>query len=286
MRQLKISTQITQRDSASIEKYLTEISRESLITADQEAELARQIRKGDQLALDKMVKANLRFVVSVAKQYQNQGLPLSDLINEGNMGLIRAAKKFDETKGFKFISYAVWWIRQAILQALVEQSRMIRLPLNKVGGHLKLNKAMAQFEQQNGRVPNMEELAEMVEMSVEDVRELMKIQRKTLSTDAPLADDREGTLLDTASVQSDLIPTSGLENESLHNDLSTALSILSEREYAIVEAYFGLNGNTPLTLEEIGERFGLTRERVRQIKEKSLRKVRATSGSKHLSFYL
>jgi RNA polymerase primary sigma factor len=286
MRQLKISTQITQRDSASIEKYLTEISRESLITAEEEAVLARKIRTGDQAALDKMVKANLRFVVSVAKQYQNQGLPLSDLINEGNMGLIRAAKKFDETKGFKFISYAVWWIRQAILQALVEQSRMIRLPLNKVGGQIKLNKSIAQFEQQNGREPNLEELAGMVEMSVDEVRELLKIQRKTLSTDAPLGDEGDGTLLDTASVQSDLIPTSSLENESLQKDLGDALSILSPREYAIVEAYFGLNGNTPLTLEEIGERFGLTRERVRQIKEKSLRKVRATSGSIHLSVYL
>lgn len=286
MRQLKISTQITRRDSASVEKYLQDISKSQLITAQQEAELAQRIRKGDKEALEALVKANLRFVVSVAKQYQHQGLPLSDLINEGNMGLIRAASKFDETKGFKFISYAVWWIRQAILQALVEQSRLVRLPLNKVGGHLKLNKAVAQFEQAHGREPNLSELAELMEMKEADLRELMKVQRKTVSTDAPMADDSKQTLLDTTSVSSDLIPTQVLEDESLNSDLERALSVLSPREFSIVEAYFGLNNCTPLTLEEIGERFGLTRERVRQIKEKSLRKLRSNSNSKNLAAYL
>lgn len=286
MRQLKISTQITRRDSASIEKYLTEISKESLISADEETVLAVAIREGDEAALEKMVKANLRFVVSVAKQYQNQGLPLSDLINEGNMGLIRAATKFDETKGFKFISYAVWWIRQAIMQALVEQSRLVRLPLNKVGSTHKMNKAVAEFEQQHGREPNLVELAEILGMKIEDVRELRKVVKTTISTDAPFGEEGGKTILDTTSVKSDMSPVKKVEKDSLDQDLSDVLSVLNPREYAILETYFGLNDNTPLTLEEIGERFGLTRERVRQIKQKTLAKLRNVSGSSNLSVYL
>lgn len=286
MRQLKISKQITNRESQSLDKYLQEIGRVDLITAEEEVELAQRIKRGDALALEKLTKANLRFVVSVAKQYQNQGLTLGDLINEGNLGLIKAAQRFDETRGFKFISYAVWWIRQSILQALAEQSRIVRLPLNRVGSLNKISKTFSELEQKYEREPSPEELAEVLEISTSDVMDTMKIGGRHISVDAPFAQGEENSLLDVLENETEDTPDHQLLTDSLRKEVERALSTLTQRESDVISFYFGLNGGHFMTLEEIGEKFGLTRERVRQIKEKAIRRLRHTSRSKALKPYL
>ncbi len=285
MRQLKIITSITNRESASLDKYLQEIGREELITVEEEVELAQRIKKGDQAALEKLTRANLRFVVSVAKQYQNQGLSLPDLINEGNLGLIKAAEKFDETRGFKFISYAVWWIRQSILQALAEQSRIVRLPLNQVGSLNKINKAYSKFEQEHERRPSAEELADQLEIPTEKVTDTLRVSGRHISVDAPFVEGEDNNLLDVLVNNDSPNADRSLISESLAREIDRALGTLTERESDIVKLFFGI-GCQEMTLEEIGERFGLTRERVRQIKEKAIRRLRHTSRSKLLKTYL
>jgi len=286
MRQLKITKQVTNRETASLDKYLQEIGKVDLITADEEVELAQRIKAGDKQALEKLVKANLRFVVSVAKQYQNQGLSLPDLINEGNLGLIKAAKRFDETRGFKFISYAVWWIRQSILQALAEQSRIVRLPLNKIGSINKINKMYAKLEQENERPPSPEELAKALEMSINDVKISLKNAGRHISMDAPLVEGEDSNLYDVLRSGESPSPDKQLMLESLRIEIERALNTLTPREADVIKLYFGLNGNHMMTLEEIGETFDLTRERVRQIKEKAIRRLKHTSRSKILKSYL
>ena len=286
MRQLKITKQVTNRETASLDKYLQEIGKVDLITADEEVELAQRIKAGDKRALEKLVKSNLRFVVSVAKQYQNQGLSLPDLINEGNLGLIKAAKRFDETRGFKFISYAVWWIRQSILQALAEQSRIVRLPLNKIGSINKINKMYAKLEQANERPPSPEELAEALDMSINDVKISLKNAGRHISMDAPLVEGEESNLYDVLRSGESPSPDKTLMLESLRTEIERALNTLTPREADVIKLYFGLNGNHMMTLEEIGETFDLTRERVRQIKEKAIRRLKHTSRSKILKSYL
>ncbi len=286
MRQLKISKQITNRESQSLDKYLQEIGKVDLLTPDEEVDLAQRIRAGDQIALERLTKANLRFVVSVAKQYQNQGLSLGDLINEGNLGLIKAAKRFDETRGFKFISYAVWWIRQSILQALAEQSRIVRLPLNRVGSLNKISKSFSKLEQQFEREPSPEELAEALELTTSEVVDTMRISGRHVSVDAPFVQGEENSLLDVLKNDDEEKPDDGLMDDSLRKEVQRALSTLTQREADVVCLYFGLDGKQALTLEEIGEKFNLTRERVRQIKEKAIRRLRHTSRSKALIPYL
>ena len=285
MRQLKITKSITNRESASLDKYLQEIGREELISVEEEVELAQRIKKGDQEALEKLTRANLRFVVSVAKQYQNQGLSLPDLINEGNLGLIKAAEKFDETRGFKFISYAVWWIRQSILQALAEQSRIVRLPLNQVGSLNKINQALSKFEQENERMPSPEELAEILDIPREKISDTLRVSGRHVSVDAPFVEGEDNSLLDVLPNNDSPNADSGLVNESLNKEIERALSTLTERERDIVKNFFGI-GCQEMTLEEIGEKFNLTRERVRQIKEKAIRKLRNSARSKLLQTYL
>ncbi len=285
MRQLKITKSITNRESPSLDKYLQEIGKEELITVEEEVELAQRIRKGDQEALEKLIKANLRFVVSVAKQYQNQGLSLPDLINEGNLGLVKAAEKFDETRGFKFISYAVWWIRQSILQALAEQSRIVRLPLNQVGSLNKINKVMARFEQDNERSPSSDELADKLKIPREKIADTLRVAGRHVSVDAPFADGEDNSLLDVLVNADSPNADKGLLNESLSTEVDRALETLTERERDIIKYFFGI-GASEMTLEEIGEKFDLTRERVRQIKEKAIRRLRHSSRSKLLKSYL
>lgn len=285
MRQLKITKSITNRESASLDKYLQEIGREALITIEEEVELAQRIKKGDRAALEKLTRANLRFVVSVAKQYQNQGLSLPDLINEGNLGLIKAAEKFDETRGFKFISYAVWWIRQSILQALAEQSRIVRLPLNQVGSLNKINKAFSRFEQEFERTPSTEELADVLELSHEKVAATLKVSGRHLSVDAPFSDGEDNNLLDVLVNSDSPVADRLLLKESLCQEIERSLTTLSDRERDIVRCFFGI-GCQELTLEEIGDKFELTRERVRQIKEKAIKRLRHNSRSKLLKSYL
>jgi len=285
MRQLKITKSITNRESASLDKYLQEIGKEELITVEEEVELAQRIKKGDHAALEKLTRANLRFVVSVAKQYQNQGLSLPDLINEGNLGLIKAAEKFDETRGFKFISYAVWWIRQSILQALAEQSRIVRLPLNQVGSLNKINKAYSKFEQEHERKPSPEELADTLELPADKVADTLKVSGRHISVDAPFVDGEDNSLLDVLPNTDSPNADKKLMMESLSREIDRALATLTERESDIIRLFFGI-GCQEMTLEEIGERFGLTRERVRQIKEKAIRRLRHTSRSKLLKSYL
>jgi RNA polymerase primary sigma factor len=286
MRQLKITKSITNRESASLDKYLQEIGREDLITVEEEVELAQRIRNGDRVALEKLTRANLRFVVSVAKQYQNQGLSLPDLINEGNLGLIKAAEKFDETRGFKFISYAVWWIRQSILQALAEQSRIVRLPLNQVGSLNKINKAFSKFEQENERRPSPEELAEKLDIPVDKITDTMKVSGRHISVDAPFVEGEDNSLLDVMINDDSPNADRVLINESLSKEIERVLiHTLSDRERDIVKKFFGI-GVAEMTLEEIGDEFGLTRERVRQIKEKAIRKLRPNSKSKLLKTFL
>ena len=284
MRQLKIAPSITKRDGEILDKYLQEIGREEMLTPDQEVELARRIHEGDRKALDRLVRSNLRFVVSVAKQYQNQGMSLPDLINEGNLGLIKAAEKFDETRGFKFISYAVWWIRQSILQAMSEHSRIVRLPLNHVGAINKIHKAMASFEQENQRRASPEEIAEMLDIPVEKVRESMRVSGRSVSVDTPFQDGEDGTMLDVMANEDDPGTDSGLNLESLSADIHRALAQLPEREREVLQALFGI-GTRELSLEEIGDKYGLTRERVRQIKEKALRHIKL-EHSRTLKTYL
>ena len=286
MRQLKITKQVTNRETASLDKYLQEIGRVELITAEEEVELAQRIKAGDELALEKLTKANLRFVVSVAKQYQNQGLSLPDLINEGNLGLIKAARRFDETRGFKFISYAVWWIRQSILQALAEQSRIVRLPLNKIGSINKINKAFALLEQQLERPPTPAEVAEAVELTEEEVKQSMKNSGRHVSMDAPLVEGEDSNMYNVIGSEDSPNPDEGLMVDSLRQEIERSLATLTDREGEVIRAYFGLNGEHAMTLEEIGEAFDLTRERVRQIKEKAIRRLKHTSRSKILKTYL
>ncbi len=285
MRQLKITKSITNRESASLDKYLQEIGKEELISVEEEVELAQRIKKGDRDALEKLTRANLRFVVSVAKQYQNQGLSLPDLINEGNLGLIKAAEKFDETRGFKFISYAVWWIRQSILQALAEQSRIVRLPLNQVGSLNKINKAFSKFEQENERKPSPEELAESLELPRDKVTDTLKVSGRHISMDAPFIEGEDNSLLDVLQNNDSPKADKLLLTESLIKEIDRSLATLTERERDIIKLFFGI-GIMEMTLEEIGEKFGLTRERVRQIKEKAIRRLRHTSRSKLLKTYL
>lgn len=285
MRQLKITKSITNRESASLDKYLQEIGHEEMISVEEEVELARRIKNGDRVALEKLTKANLRFVVSVAKQYQNQGLSLPDLINEGNMGLIRAAEKFDETRGFKFISYAVWWIRQSILQAIAEHSRIVRLPLNQVGSVNKVNKAMSKFEQEYERRPSVEEIADKTDLPEEKVLDVMKINKREISVDAPLVDDDGSSYLDILPNTSTPNTDNELLQQSLRDEISTALKSLNDRERNVIEAFFGINQQEQ-TLEEIGNKYGLTRERVRQIREKAIRKLRQNTKNKILKAYL
>ena len=285
MRQLKITKSITNRESASLDKYLQEISKEEMVSAEEEVELAQLIRKGDKKALERLTRANLRFVVSVAKQYQNQGLSLPDLINEGNLGLLKAAERFDETRGFKFISYAVWWIRQSILQAISEQSRIVRLPLNQVGSVNKINREISKFEQENERRPSVHEIADNSDLPQEKIDDAMNISGRHLSVDAPFSDAEDGSLLDVL-INEDIPPTDvSLVSESLKSEIQAALSVLNERERNVIEASYGL-GMQELTLEEIGEKYGLSRERVRQIKEKAIRKLRASTQNKILKSYL
>ncbi len=286
MRQLKITKSITNRESASLDKYLQEIGREELITADEEVVLAKKIRDGDQAALEKLTKSNLRFVVSVAKQYQNQGLSLPDLINEGNLGLIKAAKRFDETRGFKFISYAVGWIRQSILQALAEQSRIVRLPLNQVGSLNKINKAFSKLEQQFEREPSAEELSNILELPQDKVADTMRVSGRHVSMDAPFVNGEENSLLDVLVNHDSPRADSMLMSESLQREIERSLSTLTERERDVIKLFFGIGINHGLTLEEIGAKFDLTRERVRQIKEKAIRRLRHNSRSKLLKTYL
>lgn len=276
MRQLKITKQVTNRETASLDKYLQEIGKVDLITAEEEVELAQRIKAGDQVALEKLTKANLRFVVSVAKQYQNQGLTLPDLINEGNLGLIKAAQRFDETRGFKFISYAVWWIRQSILQALAEQSRIVRLPLNKIGSINKINKSYAQLEQEHERAPSPEEIADNLEMGENDVKESMRNSGRHISMDAPLVEGEDSNLYDVLNTGESPNPDDTLMQDSLRTEIERSLATLTPREGDVVRLYFGLGGQHPMTLEEIGEKFDLTRERVRQIKEKAIRRLKHT----------
>ena len=285
MRQLKITKSITNRESASLDKYLQEIGREELITVEQEVELAARIRKGDRRALETLTNANLRFVVSVAKQYQNQGLSLPDLINEGNLGLIKAAEKFDETRGFKFISYAVWWIRQSILQALAEQARIVRLPLNQVGSLNKITKALAKFEQENERRPSSEELANIIGLPVDKIGDTLKVQGRHISVDAPFVEGEDNSLLDVLVNDDSPMADKTLVNESLSKEIDRALDTLTPREKDIIRMFFGI-GTHEMTLEEIGQTFGLTRERVRQIKEKAIRRLRQNSRSRLLKSYL
>jgi RNA polymerase primary sigma factor len=287
MRQLKITKSITNRESASLDKYLLEIGREGLITAEDEVELAQRIREGDQIALEKLVKANLRFVVSVSKQYQNQGLSLPDLINEGNLGLIKAAQRFDETRGFKFISYAVWWIRQSILQAIAEQSRIVRLPLNQVGSLSKIKKAFSKLEQEFEREPSIDEIANLLDVSIDKIDGSIQISGRHVSVDAPFGDDEDsGSLLDVLAdndgTKTDLL----LMQESLHQEICRSLSKLTDKERSVIELFFGIGCKQPLSLDEIGESFNLTRERVRQIKEKGIKKLRMSSKSNLLKAYL
>ncbi len=286
MRQLKISKQLTNRDTPSLEKYLHEIGRIELLTADEEVDLAKRIAKGDLTALHKLVRANLRFVVSVAKQYQNQGLSLPDLINEGNVGLIKAAKRFDETRGFKFISYAVWWIRQSILQALAEQSRIVRLPLNRISSLNKLNKSFAKLEQDYERAPTDEELASEMAIEIDEIKELLSSQTRMVSMDAPLQQDENNDMYDVMESEDSPSPDSNLIQESLRQEIERSLTLLSPREADILRLYFGLNGKPPHTLEEIGEYFDLTRERVRQIKENAIRKLKESSRNEIFKTYL
>lgn len=287
MRQLKISKQITNRETASLDMYLQDIGRVELISAQDEVELAKRIRSGDQRALDKLVKANLRFVVSVSKQYQNQGLSLPDLINEGNLGLIKAAQRFDETRGFKFISYAVWWIRQSILQALAEQSRIVRLPLNKIGAINKINKTASRLEQELEREPSYQEISEAIEMMPEEISDTMRNNNRHLSMDAPLsANDDGGNMYDLLSNEASHNPDKGLMGESLQLEIYRALGTLSEREADVIKLYFGIGGKHPHSMEEIAEKFDLTRERVRQIKEKAVRRLKHGSRSRLLKAYL
>lgn len=285
MRQLKISKSITNRESASLEKYLQEIGHQDLLTADEEVELAQQIKKGDRKALERLTKANLRFVVSVAKQYQNKGLSLPDLINEGNLGLIKAAERYDETRGFKFISYAVWWIRQSILQAIAEQSRIVRLPLNQVGSVNRIARELNKFEQENERKPSVEEMADRIDLPKEKIAEAMKINTHHVSMDAPFADGEDNSLLDflpnTDSPSTDNV----LDQESLRTEIGRVLDVLNDREQKVIKAFFGI-GMQEMTLEEIGDKYNLTRERVRQIKEKAIRRLRYNTKSKTLKTYL
>ena len=285
MRQLKITKSITNRESAALEKYLQEISKETMISAEEEVELAQRIKKGDQKALERLTKANLRFVVSVAKQYQNQGLSLPDLINEGNLGLLKAAERFDETRGFKFISYAVWWIRQSILQAISEQSRIVRLPLNQVGSVNKINREINRFEQLNERRPSVDEIAEKIDLPQEKIDEAMSINGHHISVDAPFVEGEDNSLLDVMTNAEAPRADKELVDESLKSEIQTALNSLNERERNVVEASYGIN-QPELTLEEIGSKFGLTRERVRQIKEKAIRKLRNSKTNKFLKTYL
>ncbi len=286
MRQLKITKQVTNRETASLDKYLQEIGKVDLITAEEEVELAQKIKAGNQIALEKLTKANLRFVVSVAKQYQNQGLTLPDLINEGNLGLIKAAQRFDETRGFKFISYAVWWIRQSILQALAEQSRIVRLPLNKIGSINKINKTYAFLEQAHERAPSAEEIAKELDMTINDVKESLKNSGRHVSMDAPLVEGEDSNLYDVLNTGESPNPDRILLHESLKTEIERALETLTPREADVVRLYFGLGNQHAMTLEEIGETFDLTRERVRQIKEKAIRRLKHTSRSKILKTYL
>ncbi len=286
MRQLKIIKQVTNRDAPSLDKYLHDIGKLDLVSAEEEVELSRRIKEGDTFALEKLINANLRFVVSVSKQYQNQGLSLPDLINEGNLGLIKAAQRFDETRGFKFISYAVWWIRQSILQALAEQARIVRLPLNKIGSINKINKTLAMLEQRFEREPSIQELAHAVELAPEDVKEALRSSNRHLSMDAPLTHEEDGDMYDVLLNDQIASPDGELLNDSLCKEVERALSTLTEREAEIIRLYYGLNGTHPFTLEEIGEKLNLTRERVRQIKEKSIKRLKETTRSKILKTYL
>jgi len=286
MRQLKITKQVTNRESKSLDKYLQDISKISLITADEEVELAQRIKKGDQKALEKLTNANLRFVVSVAKQYQNQGLKLPDLINEGNAGLVKAAKRFDETRGFKFISYAVWWIRQAILSALAEQARIVRLPLNKIGSINKINKAYSSLEQEYERPPIPEEIAKRLDIPVSNVKQSLKVSGRHVSMDAPLKEGETSNLYDVVKSNESPRPDNGLMENSLNIEVNRALNTLSPREASVIKHYYGISEKQPMSLQEIGDHFGLTRERVRQIKEKGIRRLRHASKSKVLKTYL
>ncbi|MGB1216852.1 MAG: sigma-70 family RNA polymerase sigma factor [Saprospiraceae bacterium] len=287
MRQLKITKSITNRESQSLEKYLQEIGKVDLLTPEEEVDLAQRIKQGDQQALEKLTKANLRFVVSVAKQYQNQGLSLSDLINEGNLGLIKAAQRFDETRGFKFISYAVWWIRQSILQALAEQSRIVRLPLNKVGSLNKINKAFSQLEQEYEREPSAEELADMLEIATTEVETTLSVAARHVSMDAPFVEGEDNSLLDVLENSNTPKTDTHLEyHDSLSREIGRSLGTLTERQADVIRLYFGIGVEHPMSLEDIGEKFGLTRERVRQIKDKAINKLRGTSRSKLLKHYL
>ncbi len=287
MRQLKITKSITNRESQSLEKYLQEIGKVDLLTPEEEVDLAKKIKQGDQLALEKLTKANLRFVVSVAKQYQNQGLSLSDLINEGNLGLIKAAQRFDETRGFKFISYAVWWIRQSILQALAEQSRIVRLPLNKVGSLNKINKAFSQLEQEYEREPSSDELADILEIATEEVETTLGVAARHVSMDAPFVEGEDNSLLDVLENSNTPSTDTALAyRESLRKEIERSLSTLTDRQHDVIKLYFGIGVEHPMSLEDIGEKFGLTRERVRQIKDKAINKLRTTSRSKLLKAYL
>lgn len=286
MRQLKITRQVTNRDLPSLDKYLQEIGRRNLINPNEEVELARRIREGDQKAMEKLILANLRFVVSVSKQYQNQGLTLPDLINEGNIGLIKAAERFDETKGFKFISYAVWWIRQAILQAIAEQSRLVRLPLNKIGLMNKLNRAISRMEQNLGRMPSEDEIAEAVNIDIEDIQRYLNNNGRHISMDAPLSSGDESNLYDVIQNPDASSPEDDLLNDSLNLEIERALKHIGEREAEIIRLFYGLHGLSPLSLDEIGEKFNLTRERVRQIKEKSIHKLKSSTRNRLLRNYL
>ncbi|MFP4488565.1 MAG: RNA polymerase sigma factor RpoD/SigA [Bacteroidales bacterium] len=286
MRQLKITRQVTNRDTPSLDKYLQEIGKVDLISPEEEVILARKIRKGDKEALGKLVKANLRFVVSVAKQYQNQGMSLPDLINEGNLGLIKAAQRFDETRGFKFISYGVWWIRQSILQSLAEQARIVRLPVNKIGSINKINKVFAKLEQEFEREPSSQEIADVLQIAPEEVKEVLKSNGRTLSMDAPISSEEDNDMYDVMYSDDNPSPDKHLINESLTYEIERALSTLSPRESKVIKLYFGINMKHPLTLEEIGEELELTRERVRQIKEKALKRIQYTTRSKILKTYL
>lgn len=286
MRQLKIIKHLTHREDLSVDKYLHEISKEDLLSAEEEVELARRIKNDDEKALEKLIKANLRFVVSVAKQYQNQGLSLPDLINEGNLGLIKAAKRFDETRGFKFISYAVWWIRQSILQALAEQARIIRLPLNKIGSINKINKALTELEQKHEREPSLQEISRVLKIAPGEIKEALRHTNKPLSMDAPLNEEDEDSMYEVMESDGNPRPDENLMNESLNREIERALSSLTERESNIIKLYYGLGNKHPFTLEEIGEKINLTRERVRQIKEKAIKRLKHTTRNKILKSYL
>ena len=285
MRQLKISKSITNRESASLDKYLQEIGHEELLSVDEEVELAQKIKKGDRRALERLTRANLRFVVSVAKQYQNQGLSLPDLINEGNVGLIKAAEKFDETRGFKFISYAVWWIRQSILQAIAEQSRIVRLPLNQVGSVNKINRELNKFEQEHERRPSLDEIADRIDLPEDKIEEAMKVNNRHVSMDAPFVDGEDNSLLDVLADNDMPMADKALVQESLRKEIDRAIELLNDREQKVVRAFFGI-GSPEMTLEEIGEKYNLTRERVRQIKEKAIRRLRHNTKNKLLKTYL